>query len=62
MDRNSHAVGYLDLQVGDLVFTYGGEHVGIYVGNGSYINATESGDVVKISPIKSFYTARRILN
>jgi hypothetical protein len=23
MDRNSHAVGYLDLQVGDLVFTYG---------------------------------------
>ena len=55
------AVSYGDLQVGDLVFTYGGGHVGIYVGGGSYIHASQPGDVVKVSPVQSFYAARRIL-
>lgn len=50
-----------DLQPGDLVFTYGGDHVGIYVGGGSYIHAPQEGDVVKVSPVTSFYTARRVL-
>lgn len=54
-------VSYGDLQPGDLVFTYGGDHVGIYVGGGSYIHAPQPGDVVKVSPVTSFYTARRVL-
>lgn len=54
-------VSYDDLQVGDLVFTYGGGHVGIYIGGGSYIHASQPGDVVKVSPVTSFYTARRVL-
>ena len=54
-------VSYGELQPGDLVFTYGGDHVGIYVGGGSYIHAPQPGDSVKVSPITSFYTARRVL-
>lgn len=54
-------VSYDDLQVGDLVFTYGGGHVGIYIGGGSYIHAPQPGDNVKVSPVTSFYTARRVL-
>lgn len=40
------------LQPGDLVF-FGSpaHHVGIYVGNGCYIHAPRTGDVVKISPL-----------
>ncbi len=48
------------LQPGDLVFTHPG-HVGIYVGNGQMINAPQTGDVVKVAPVYSFYAARRIL-
>ena len=54
-------VSYGELQPGDLVFTYGGDHVGIYVGGGSYIHAPQPGDSVKVSPVTSFYTARRVL-
>lgn len=54
-------VSYDELSPGDLVFTYGGDHVGIYVGGGSYIHAPTEGDVVKVSPVTSFYTARRVL-
>lgn len=55
------AVSYDQLQPGDLVFTYGGDHVGIYVGGGSYIHAPQPGDRVKVSPVTSFYCARRVL-
>ncbi len=48
------------LQPGDLVFTHPG-HVGIYVGNGQMINAPQTGDVVKVAPVYSFYAARRVL-
>lgn len=54
-------VSYSELQPGDLVFTYNVEHVGIYVGGGKYIHAPQPGDSVKVSPITSFYGARRIL-
>ena len=55
------AVSYDQLQPGDLVFTYGGDHVGIYVGGGNYIHAPQPGDSVKVSPVTSFYCARRVL-
>lgn len=54
-------VSYDELQPGDLVFTYGSDHVGIYVGGGQYIHAPQPGDSVKVSPITSFYAARRVL-
>lgn len=54
-----------DLQPGDLVF-FGSSsdphHVGIYVGDNSYIHAPRTGDVVKISPLtrSDYLTARRV--
>lgn len=54
-------VSYGELQPGDLVFTYGADHVGIYVGGGQYIHAPQPGDSVKVSPVTSFYAARRVL-
>lgn len=54
-------VAYGDMQPGDLVFTYNADHVGIYVGGGSYIHAPQPGDVVKVSPVHGFYAARRVL-
>jgi cell wall-associated NlpC family hydrolase len=38
-----------DLQPGDMVFFNGGGHMGIYAGNGEYIHAPHTGDVVKVS-------------
>lgn len=55
------AVAYENMQPGDLVFTYGADHVGIYVGGGQYIHAPQPGDSIKVSPVTSFYAARRIL-
>ena len=57
-----YSVSYDELQPGDLVFTYGLDHVGIYVGNGQYIHAPQPGDSVKVSPVTSFYAARRVVN
>ena len=54
-------VSYGELQPGDLVFTYGLDHVGIYVGGGQYIHAPQPGESVKVSPVTSFYAARRVL-
>lgn len=55
------------LQPGDLVFfAKSGKaihHVGVYVGNNSYIHSPQTGDVVKISSLSSrsdYYTARRV--
>jgi cell wall-associated NlpC family hydrolase len=56
------------LEPGDLVFFESLGHVGIYVGNGSYIQAPQPGDVVKITPLSdpwsaaNYYGARRILS
>lgn len=50
-----------NLQPGDLVFT-SDHHVGIYVGDNKMIHAPQTGDVVKISNINSFWRGRRILN
>ena len=56
-------VSRANLQPGDLVFFYSPvSHVGIYVGNGQVLNAPQTGDVVKLSPISRmpFHNARRI--
>lgn len=59
--NEGRAISYSELQPGDLVFTYGLEHMGIYVGDGKYIHASQPGDVVKVSSITNFHAARRIL-
>lgn len=64
--KNGVWVAKEDLQPGDLVFFAKPgraiHHVGIYVGNGNYIHAPQTGDVVKIAPMtrSDYYTARRI--
>src|SRR5579859_966206 len=55
------------LEPGDLVFFENLGHVGIYVGNGEYIQAPQPGDVVKITPLSdpwsaaNYYGAKRIV-
>jgi cell wall-associated NlpC family hydrolase len=60
-------VSYSQLAPGDLVFFYGGSHMGIYIGGGQFVHAPHTGDVVKISDMSpgSYYAsvflgARRI--
>lgn len=55
------SVSYGNLQPGDLVFTNGVGHVGIYVGNGNMIHAPRPGESVKVGPIYGFSSARRVL-
>lgn len=56
-----------ELKSGDLVFfaRHGDvHHVGMYIGNGKFIHAPQTGDVVKISNLSDrsdYYTARRIV-
>ncbi len=46
------------LEPGDLVFFNGLGHNGIYIGNGQFIHAPHTGDVVKISSLSdSWYAA-----
>ena len=42
------------LQAGDLVFFDGDGHVGIYIGNGQFVHAPHTGDVVKISNLDGY--------
>lgn len=55
------------LQPGDLVFfdteeaTKGADHVGIYIGNGRFIHAPHTGDVVKISSLSDSYYMNRLM-
>lgn len=40
-------VSLSELEVGDILWRSG--HVGIYIGNGQYVHAPHTGDVVKVS-------------
>ncbi len=42
-------VPYDQLAPGDLVFFSGLGHMGIYIGNGQFVHAPHTGDVVRIS-------------
>lgn len=57
-----------ELKPGDLIF-FGSwddvHHVGMYIGNGCFIHAPQTGDFVKISPLSErpdYLVARRIIN
>jgi cell wall-associated NlpC family hydrolase len=58
-------VRYSALKPGDLVFFSGLGHVGMFVGKGRFIDAPQSGDVVRIRPLaersSSYVGARRIV-
>jgi cell wall-associated NlpC family hydrolase len=63
---NGVGVSRDNLQPGDLVFYGRGgvpSHMGIYIGNGMYIHAPRTGDVIKISSYEraDFITARRVM-
>ncbi len=45
------AVGAADLRPGDILGFEGWGHVGIYIGQGQFVHAPHSGDVVKISSL-----------
>jgi cell wall-associated NlpC family hydrolase len=52
-----------DLEPGDLVFFFGLEHVGIYIGGGAFIHAPHTGTVVQISSLADeggLYGAARV--
>ena len=63
---NGYNVTRDELKAGDLVFFangHGVHHVGIYVGDGRFIHAPMTGDVVKLTPLSArgdYYCARRI--
>lgn len=64
--KNGYAVARDQLQPGDLVFYGKGgspTHMGIYIGNGMYIHARRTGDVIKISSYdrSDYITARRVM-
>ncbi|MDH4177653.1 MAG: C40 family peptidase [Thermoleophilia bacterium] len=48
------------LRPGDLVFSYGLGHVGIYLGAGKMIHAPQSGERVKIVPLAHHYGERLV--
>jgi len=48
------SVAASDLQPGDLVFFYGGSHVGIYIGGGQFIHAPHTGTVVQVTSLGSY--------
>jgi cell wall-associated NlpC family hydrolase len=64
---NAVSVPRSELQPGDLVFFAGLGHVGIYVGNGQFIHAPHTGDVVRIDSLSGgwyrseYVGAKRIL-
>lgn len=54
-DKRGKAVPVDQLQPGDIVFPPGPspQHVAIYIGGGRMVEAPQSGDVVKVSPVKN---------
>lgn len=65
--KNGVAVDLDALMPGDIVLFWNRasyseiNHVGIYVGNGSFIHAPQTGDVVKITTLESGYYAKNLV-
>ena len=61
------AVDMKGLQIGDAIYfetnasTAGPDHVGIYIGNGKFLHAPKTGDVVKVSDLTDGYYANRFV-
>jgi cell wall-associated NlpC family hydrolase len=56
----SRRVSISSLQPGDLVFSSGLGHVGMFIGNGKMVHAPQTGDVVKIVTLGSYGLGRFI--
>lgn len=59
--HNGTAVSRSNLEPGDLVFTHRG-HVGLYVGDGKFIDSPRTGYRISVRKFWSFYAGRRILD
>ena len=60
---HGHRIRRRLLRAGDLVFFYGASHVGIYVGDGRFIDAPHTGTRVRVSTMHEYagyYGARRV--
>ncbi|MEV8631860.1 NlpC/P60 family protein [Streptosporangium sp. NPDC051023] len=51
---SSRKVSLSELQPGDLLFSNGLGHVGLYAGDGKIVHAPQTGDVVKVVPLSSY--------
>jgi cell wall-associated NlpC family hydrolase len=50
--RMGRTVSQSELRIGDLIALYSPiSHIGIYIGEGLYVNAPQPGDVVKVVPV-----------
>lgn len=63
--RAGRAVNSKQLKPGDAVFfrpgARGPEHVGMYIGNGQFIHAPKTGDVIKVSRLNDSYYRRNFM-
>ncbi|SDG85088.1 NlpC/P60 family protein [Sinosporangium album] len=55
---SSRRVPMDQIQPGDLLFSHGLGHVGMYAGGGKMVHAPQTGDVVKITPLDSYGRGR----
>ncbi|MFF0576477.1 C40 family peptidase [Streptosporangium saharense] len=51
---SNRKVSLSDLQPGDILFSQGLGHVGLYAGDGKIVHAPQTGDVVKVVPLSSY--------
>ncbi len=64
MIRLGHAVPRRSIQPGDLIFSEGGGHVGIYIGHGMVVHSPRPGEVVSVASLSSWQVTaiRRIIH
>ena len=55
---SKYEVGWNDMQPGDILWN--SNHVGIYIGNGNFIHAPKTGDVVKVTSISGYGLFKKV--